>query len=319
MADRSISEGRGRGARSPRDIPGSGWRDILVRTWRAIGADHVSVVAAGVAFFGLLALFPAIAAFVSMAGFFIDPQQMQEQVSTYTEALPPEAAEIVNRQAEQVASSDSAAGWGAALGFLLALWGASKGVKTLMEGMNIAYAEEEKRNFLVFNLVALALTLFLIFGLVVAVGAAVVAPALASFMSFPPWIAGVMTYAPWPLLLVLTIVGLAVIYRYGPSRETAEWRWLTPGAVVATVIWLIGSVGLSVYVSNFGSYNATYGALGGVIVLLLWLWLSSFAVLLGAELNAEIEHQTRTDTTTGAPRPMGARGAEKADTPGRTP
>jgi membrane protein len=138
-------------------------------------------------------------------------------------------------------------------------------------------------------------------------------------MSFAPWIEGVMTYAPWPLLLVLTILGLAVIYRYGPSRETAEWRWLTPGAVVATVIWLIGSVGFSVYVSNFGSYNATYGALGGVIVLLLWLWLSSFAVLLGAELNAEIEHQTRTDTTTGAPRPMGARGAKKADTPGRTP
>jgi len=319
MSDRSISESRGRGARSPREIPRPGWRDILVRTWRSIGSDHVSVVAAGVAFFGLLALFPAIAAFVSIAGFFIDPQQMQEQIATYTEALPSGAAEIVNRQARQVASSDSAAGWGAALGFLLAIWGAAKGVKTLMEGMNIAYEEEEKRNFLVLNLVALALTLFLIVGLVVAVGAAVVAPALASFMSFAPWIEGLMKYAPWPVLLVLTILALAVIYRYGPSRENAEWRWLTPGAVAGTVIWLIGSLAFSVYVSNFGSYNATYGALGGVIVLLLWLWLSAFSVLLGAEMNSEIEHQTRSDTTTGEPRPMGRRGAEKADTLGRTP
>jgi membrane protein len=260
-----------------------------------------------------------VAAFVSIAGFFIEPQEMQEQISTYTEALPQGAAEIVNRQAREVAGSDSAAGWGAILGFLLALWGAAKGVKTLMEGMNIAYEEEERRNFLVYNLVALALTLFLIFGLVIAVGAAVVAPAVASFMSFAPWIDGLMTYAPWPILFLLTVGGLAVIYRFGPSRQDARWRWITPGAVLATLIWLLGSAAFSVYVSNFGSYNATYGALGGVIVLLTWLWLSAFVVLLGAELNSEIEHQTTRDTTTGEPRPMGRRGAEKADTVGRTP
>jgi membrane protein len=319
MTDDSLSDSRGRGATRPRDIPRPGWRDILLRTWHAIGADHVSVVAAGVAFFGLLALFPAIAAFVSIAGFFMEPQQMQEQIATYTEALPEGAAEIVTGQARQVAAGNSAAGWGAAFGFLLALWGAAKGVKTLMEGMNIAYDEEEKRNFLVLNLVALALTLFLIVGLVLAVGAAVVLPALASFMSFAPWTEGLMTYAPWPILLLLTIGGLAVLYRFGPSREDAQWRWLSPGAVVATVVWLIGSVGFSLYVANFGSYNATYGALGGAIVLLIWLWLSAFIVLLGAELNAETEHQTKADTTTGEPEAMGTRGAEKADTQGRTP
>jgi membrane protein len=313
------SQSRGRGATRPRDIPRPGWRDILLRTWHAIGSDHVSVVAAGVAFFGLLALFPAIAAFVSVAGLFIDPQDMQAQIATFTEALPEGAAGIVTGQAQQVADSDSAAGWGAALGFLLALWGASKGVKTLMEGMNIAYDEEETRGFLVYNLVALALTLFLILGLVIAVGAAVVVPAVASFLSFAPWIEALMTFAPWPILLLLTIGGLAVLYRFGPSRADAQWRWLTPGAVVATVIWLIGSIGFSVYVASFGSYNATYGALGGVIVLLTWLWLSAFIVLLGAELNSEVEHQTKADTTTGAPRPTGARGARKADTLGRTP
>ena len=290
-----------------------------MRTWRAIGADHVPVVAAGVAFFGLLALFPAIAAFVSIAGLFVEPEEMQAQIATYTQALPEGAVGIVTDQARKVAASDSSAGWGAALGFLLALWGAAKGVKTLMEGMNIAYEENETRSFVVLNLVALALTLFLIVGLVVAVGAAIVLPAVASFLSFAPGVEGLMTYAPWPILLILTIGGLAVLYRFGPSRKDARWRWLTPGAVVATVIWIAGSMAFSLYVANFGSYNATYGALGGLIVLLTWLWLSAFIVLLGAELNSEVEHQTEADTTTGRPRPAGARGTEGADTRGRTP
>jgi membrane protein len=170
-----------------------------------------------------------------------------------------------------------------------------------------------------FNLWALALTLLLIVGLILAVIATVVAPAIAAYVPLPGAAEALLTYAPWPALLVLTILGLAVLYRYGPSRENARWRWITPGAIVATILWLLGSIAFSVYVTNFGSYNATYGALGGVIVLLTWLWLSAFVVLLGAELNSEIEHQTGQDTTTGAPRPMGARGAEKADSVARRP
>ena len=290
-----------------------------MRTWRSVTEDHVSVVSAGVAFFGLLAMFPAIAAFVAIAGFVMTPSDMEARISDYAAALPEGAADIITEQAVSVAAAGGGAGWGAALGFVLALWGASKGVKSLMEGMNIAYEEEEKRGILAYNLWALALTLFLIVGLILAVSAALVAPAVATFLPLPGWIEALLTYAPWPALLVLTIFGLAVLYRYGPSRENARWRWITPGAVAATVLWLIGSIAFSVYVTNFASYNATYGALGGVIVLLTWFWLSAFAVLLGAELNSEIEHQTARDTTTGEARPMGERGAEKADSVARSP
>jgi membrane protein len=276
---------------SPRDIPVRGWRSILERTWESIFRDHVSVVSAGVAFFGLLAMFPALAAVVAIAGIVKSPTDVQERVASFAGALPDEAAGIVTEQAVGVADAGSGAGWGAALGFLLALWGASKGVKAIMEAMNIAYGEEEKRGIFRYNLVALALTLFMIGGVIVTLGAAVVAPAVASFLALPAEIEALVTYAPWPVIVVLTIFGLAVLYRYGPSRENAAWRWITPGAVVATVLWLVGTVAFSVYAANFGSYNATYGALGGVIVLLTWLWLSAFVVLLGAEINSEIERQ----------------------------
>lgn len=281
---------------SPREISRPEWGSVLHRTWASVGNDHVSVVAAGVAFFGLLSLFPAVAAFVALAGVFVDPTTMQAQISAWTEALPASAGEIVSRQAVQVAESGSAAGWGAALGFALALWGAAKGVKTLMEGMNIAYGAEEDRNMIVFNLVALGLTLFLLVGLAIALALAVVAPAVAVAMSFAPWLEAVMRFAPWPILLVLTILALAVLYRYGPSRRDTPWRWITPGAIAATLIWLVGTAMFSIYVANFGTYNATYGALGGVVVLLVWLWLSAFAVLLGAEFNSEIEREARPGT-----------------------
>jgi membrane protein len=277
-------------AHSPQDIRPPGWRSVAMRTWRSIADDHVSVVSAGVAFFGLLAMFPALAALVAVAGLVMTPADVQEQLSSLAGVLPDEASGIVTEQAVSVAEAGSGAGWGAVLGLLLAIWGASKGVKSIMEGMNIAYGVEEKRGFFRYNLVAIALTLFLIAGMIVALGAAVVAPAISSFLALSGPMESLLTYAPWPVLLVLTIFGLAVLYRFGPSRDAA-WRWITPGAVVATVLWLVGSIAFSVYVANFGSYNATYGALGGVIVLLTWLWLSSFIVLLGAELNSEIERQ----------------------------
>jgi membrane protein len=307
------TDDRGRGATRPQDIPTAGWMEVARRTWASVSADHVSIVSAGVAFFGLLAMFPALVAFVAIAGFVMSPAEMEERIAAYAAALPEGAADIITDQAVGVAEAGGGAGWGAALGFVLALWGASKGVKSLMEGMNIAYEEEETRGIIAYNLWALGLTLFLIAGLIIAVSAALVAPAVATFVPLPAQVEALLTYAPWPALLVLTILGLAVIYRYGPSRENARWRWITPGAVAATVLWLMGSVVFSIYVTNFASYNATYGALGGVIVLLTWLWLSAFVVLLGAELNSEIERQTARDTTTGPPRPMGARGAEMAD------
>lgn len=311
MADTAAKSGRE--ANRPREMPAAGWLEILRRTLGGLGRDHVPVISAGVAFFGLLAIFPAIAAAISIAGLFYDPTDMQEQITRFAAPLPDSAAEILERQATEVAASDPAAGFGALLGIALALYSASRGVKALMEGMNVAYGEEEERGFLTQNAVALALTLVLILAFVLAVGALLVAPAIANTLDFVPSIELSMTYLPWPVLCALTVVGLAVLYRYGPSRKPARWRWVTPGSTLATVIWLVGSALFSVYVANFGSYNETYGALGGVIILLTWLWLSSFVILLGAELNAEIEHQTGRDTTTGRSRPLARPGASKAD------
>ncbi|SDY58432.1 YihY/virulence factor BrkB family protein [Citreimonas salinaria] len=311
---------RGRGAERPQDIPRPGWRDVLLRVKDELTADHVSIVSAGVAFFGLLAIFPAIAALISIAGLILDPAAIEQQLASVAGVLPADAAQIIESQAREVASNAGAGiGLAAAGGILFSLYSASKGMKSLIEGMNIAYDEEESRGFIALNVIALALTLFLIVGVLIAFGATLAAPALLGQMGLSQGAQTAVTYGRWPLLAILAIFGLAVVYRYGPSREHPQWRWISPGAVVATVIWLIGSILFSIYVRNFGSYNESYGALGGVIILLTWLWLSGFIVLLGAELNSEMEHQTGKDTTTGKPLPKGERGAVKADTIGRTP
>lgn len=311
---------RGREAGRPKDIPKPGWRDILLRVKAEMAVDHVAIVSAGVAFFGLLAVFPAIAALISIAGLVLDPAAIEEQLASVAGILPQNAAEIIEGQARDIASgTGTGIGLAAAGGILLSLYSASKGMKSLIEGMNIAYDEEESRGFLALNATALALTLFLIFGVLVAFGATLAAPALLGSLGLSQGVQAAVAYGRWPILAIMTMFGLAIVYRYGPSREPPRWRWVSTGAVVATIVWLIGSIAFSVYVSNFGSYNESYGALGGVIILLTWLWLSAFVVLLGAELNSEMEHQTARDTTTGKPRPKGKRGAVKADTVGRVP
>ncbi len=311
---------RGRQATRPQEIPKPGWRDALLRTKDELTADHVSIVSAGVAFFGLLAVFPLIASLISIAGLVMDPAAIEAQIERLAGSLPQNAAEIIQGQARKVAEgAGTGVGLAAAFGILLSLYSASKGMKTLMEGMNIAYDEEESRGFIRLNLMALVLTLFLIVGVLIALAGTVAAPALLGSLGLSQGVQALVTYGRWVVLAILTMFGLAVIYRYAPSRENPQWRWVSIGAVTATVVWIIGSIAFSIYVDNFGSYNETYGALGGVIILLTWLWLSAFIVLLGAELNSEIEHQTERDTTTDPPRPRGERGAVKADTVGRTP
>lgn len=306
---------RGQTARRPSEIPPAGWRDIVVRIYRKLAQDHVTVVAAGVAFFGLFAIFPAIGAVVAIAGYIFDPAQITELLSGLFQILPPNAALIIREQlATAAGASQAASGLGAVFGILLALYGVMRGVKTLMEGMNFVFEEEEKRGFIALNLAAAGLTLLLILGVLLGLAAMVALPAIAALAELPPAVDTLIGIARWIVMALLTVLGLAVIYRYGPSRRNAKWRWISPGALAGTVLWLIGTLAFSLYARNFANYNATYGAIGGVIALLVWLWLSALVVLIGAELDAEMEHQTLVDSTVGPPKPMGSRGAVKADT-----
>lgn len=305
---------RGQNARSPLAIPARGWWDILLRVKDQITADHVSVVSAGVAFFGLLAIFPAVTALISIAGYVLDPSDVTQELEAITALLPEQAATILRDQVLQVTGGGEAAtGLAAIFGLLLALYGSMKGVLTLMDGMNVAYDEREKRGFIALYASAAVMTLCLIAGVLGAVGVMILWPAVVGFLGLPEATRNLIDWLQWPILAVLAIVGLAALYRFGPSRSAPKWRWVWPGVLLSMVLWLAGTLGFAFYVKNFASYNETYGALGGVIVLLTWLWLSAFIVLAGAELNAEIEHQTRIDTTVGGPQPMGERGAVKAD------
>jgi membrane protein len=310
---------RGRRAERPSQIPRPGWRDILLRTWNEISDDHVSLIAAGVGFYGLLALFPAIAALISIWGLLFDPQQIEQQIETMSGFLPADAATIVRDQARTIAAGSGGLSVAAAGGILLALYSAAKGMKALMEGLNIIYDEQEERGFIKLNLVALGLTLMMILAMLAALGAIIIVPILLGAVGLGPVAETLVSLLRWPLLFAVALIILAIIYRYGPSRAQPRWRWVSWGAAVATVFWLLGSIAFSIYVQNFGSYNETYGSIGAVIILLMWFWLSAFSVLLGAELNAEMEHQTERDSTSGDPRPRGRRDAYVADHVGEVP
>ncbi|MAM39889.1 MAG: ribonuclease BN [Erythrobacter sp.] len=305
---------RGRHADKPTQIPAKGWKDIALRVKDELSSDHVGLIAAGVAFYALLALFPAVTALMALAGLVLEPPEVTAQLESLTAMMPKDAAQIVLDQAVAVAGSEQAGlGLAFVIGLGLALYSASKGMSSLMEGLNVAYDEDEERGLVSKTIWTLGLTLFLIVGLVLGLVAAVALPAILDFLPLPNWLKTVLALSQWVILAVLTVSGLAVVYRYGPSRENAEWRWLSPGAIAACIIWLIASVAFSIYVGNFGSYNESFGSMAGVIILLMWLWISAYIILLGAELNAEMEAQTAEDTTSGKDQPMGKRGAEKAD------
>lgn len=312
--------GRGRDAATPGNIPARGWRDIAWRVKAELDDDHIATFAAGVAFFGLLALFPAVGATIAFAALVMDPMMIELELEGLLTALPPEAALILTGQLREVAAgAGGGMGVAAIFGLLVSLYSASKGMKVLIEGMNLAYEEKETRGFLRLNLLSIAMTLGMILGLVMAMGAMIAVPAMLGTLGLSAAAEALLRYGRWLVLAALALFGLAVLYRYGPSRDAPKWRWVSPGAIVATLLWLAGSALFSVYAANFGSYNETYGTLGGVIILLTWLWLSAFIVLLGAELNSEIEHQTARDTSKGPERPVGERGAQMADTVGEVP
>ncbi|UWQ53328.1 YihY/virulence factor BrkB family protein [Leisingera caerulea] len=305
---------RGRQADAPHKIPPKGWKDIALRVKDEIATDHVGLIAAGVAFYGLMALFPAITALLAIGGLMIEPSQIVDQISQLEGVVPDEVMEIVIGQATQVAGSrEGGLGLAAVAGILIALYSASKGMNSLIEGMNVAYDEEERRGFFIKTFVTLVLTLFLIAGLLMGLLATLAVPSVIALIDAGPVTEILGTLLVWGVLLLTTMAGLAVLYRYGPSRDKPEFLWASPGAIAACVLWLAGSAGFAFYVGNFGSYNESFGALAGVVVLLMWLWISAFIVLLGAEINAEVEAQTAYDTTVGPAEPMGQRGAVKAD------
>jgi membrane protein len=313
------ARGRGRSAEAPHEIPAAGWLDILRRVKQQLAEDNLSLVAAGAAFYGLLAIFPALAALVSLYGLFTDPETVQRQMQAVQSVLPPESAQLIQQQLTRIVSTGGGAlTIGAVVGFVLALWSAKKGVSAIMTALNIVYDEEEKRGFVKLNALALLLTLGLLVFIIIALVAIAFVPAALGVGASGP-LATIVNWLRWPIIAVASIFVLDVLYRYGASRENAEWRWVTWGAAAATLLWLGGSALLSWYVSSFGSYNKTYGSVAAIAVLMMWLWLSAYFVLLGAELNAEMEHQTAKDTTTGGDRPQGQRGAYVADTVGESP
>jgi membrane protein len=305
-------DGRGRSAEVPREIPPRGWKDILRRTVASIKEDKVTLLGAGVAFYALLSLFPAIIAGVSIYGLVADPETVRNQINKLTELLSPETARILGTQIEQVTSgAGGALGLATVVGILTALWSASSGMKALITGVNAAYDETETRKFAKLRGMSLVLTLGAMVLMAVALALIVGFPALAGSWPTPlAWTAGILR---WVLLAALVIAGLAVLYRVAPDRDQPKWNWVSWGSVIATLLWVLASVGFSVYAGSFGNYNKTYGALAGIIILMFWLWLSAVIVLVGAELNTEMELQTAKDTTVGPSRPMGERDAQAAD------
>lgn len=305
---------RGRDATSPVEIPPTGWWDVFKRVWLSIGPDHIGLIAAGCAFYGLLAIFPAITAIMALAGLVTEPDIVVTQLTVMTEALPDDAASIMIDQAREVAGSDETGlGLAAILGLLLAIYSASLGVFALMEGLNVVFNEREKRSFVKLYGMRIVLTLMLIGGFFFAVFMAVGLPAILSFLllgSFTETVAGILR---WPILLLIASMGIALLYRWGPSRRPARWRWLSPGVILSCILWVLGTYAFAYYASNFGSYNETFGTLSGAILLLMWMWLSAFIILLGAEFDAQIEAQVHHDTTTGPSRPPGQRGAAMAN------
>jgi len=267
-----VADGRGRGAASPTEIPARGWWDIAKRTASEVSNDRVLTEAAGITFYALLALFPALGALISVYGLFADPATINDHLATLSGVIPGGGMDIITDQVKRITAKGSGAlGFGALIGLATSLWSANQAMKAMVDSLNIVYGEKERRGFF-------------------------------------------LRLARWPVLLLVVGFFLACIYRYGPSRQRAQWRWVSWGSGIAAIAWVVFSLGFSWYVTNFGNYNETYGSLGAAIGFMTWIWLSSTVVLVGAELDAEMEHQTARDTTTGPERPMGARGAKMADT-----
>ncbi|TCC47458.1 YihY/virulence factor BrkB family protein [Kribbella capetownensis] len=312
MSDERQPHVAGVDAEKPTEIPAAGWWQVVRRAWAEAKADQVPLLAAGVAFFGFLSLFPAVVAAVLAYGLVADPATIRDQAKDLTAAMPASGRDLLLQQLDALTSAPrQGLGIGVAVAVVAALWSASGGAGYLLTAVNLAYDEDESRGFVRRKLLALGMTLGAIVFVLLAIVLFAAGAAVGDEVATPIRI--LLAVTRLVLAVVLITVALAVTYRLGPDRDAPRIRWVSPGAVVATVIWLIASIGFSIYVETFGNYAKTYGSLAAVVVLMLWLWLTAYAVLLGAEINAEAEQQTARDTTRGEPRPLGERNAVKAD------
>ena len=311
-------DGRGRAASKPSDIPPKGWKDILWRVYHNIPEHRVIAIAAGVTFYVLLAIFPGIAALVAIYGLVADPSTIGQHLSDLSGVLPGGATEILGDQLQTLTSQPPGKlGFALLFGVAVSLWSANAGMKALFDALNVVYGEEEKRSFLKLNALSLAFTLGALLFMVFALAAIAVLPVVMSYLGLSNATEWLVTLGKWPILVIGVALAVSLVYRYGPSREKPQWRWVTWGSAAVAIAWLVMSILFSWYAAHFGSYNKTYGSLGAIIGFMTWIWLSSTVVLLGAELDAEMEHQTARDTTTGPEKPLGRRGAQVADTVGR--
>lgn len=279
---------------SPADLPKQGWWVVLRNTYAEVNNDRVLAVAGGVTFYGLLSLFPGITVLVSIYGLVADPASISDHLAMLQNVMPQGGISLIGEQVTRISESDqSKLSFAAIIGLLIAMWSANAAMKAMMDALNVAYDAEEKRGFFKLNLISLIFTLGGIIGLIVMIGAVAAVPLLLALF----WTGSVVDFliwaGRWPLIFVLILVALAVLYRYGPDRPEVGWRWITPGSVVAAVGLVIFSMLFSWYAANFADYNGTYGSLGAVIGFMTWMWLSATIILVGAELNAEIENAAR--------------------------
>jgi membrane protein len=309
-----LDSSRGHHAASPSQLTLQAWKEILWRVWEEFNQDRVTLIAAGATFYLILALFPALAAFVSIYGFVADPVTIADHIAFLGGLLPRPAVELIQAQLQSLVSEPrSSLSFGFLFGLALTLWSANNGIKALFEAMNIAYDETEKRSFIKLNAISLLFTFGALIIGVLFITLVGVVPAVLRFIGLGGFTETLISLLRWPVLFLVAALAISVLYRYGPSRTRAKWRWVTWGSFLATLFWIVASILFSWYLTNFANYNATYGSLGAAIGFMMWTWISVVILIAGAELNSEMEHQTARDSTVGEEKPLGARGATMAD------
>lgn len=314
MKNEKKSEINSHNANKPSEFSGKEWKAIGKRVIDQLKRDHVQITAAGVAFYFFMALFPTIVAAISLYNLVLEPSQISEQMAKLQGVVPPETYSIFKSIIDPLLNESSQTlGWSFAVSILLSLWSANKGTSAIFEGVNIAYNQLDERGFIKKKIMTLLFTLGGIVIGIISIAAVIAFPSLINKLGLSTFITGILSLGRWVLMAGILIFSLGILYKFAPARTRARFKWVNWGAAAATVLWLTGSILFSWYVSNFGSYSNTYGSFAAVIIMLLWLFLTAFIILIGAEINSEMEHQTKKDSTIGSPKPMGERGAWHAD------